>query len=65
MTPTILFATDFSESSVYALPVATALAANAHARLLIAHVAELERQPVGELFDDVPELDAEPPPNPQ
>lgn len=64
MTPTILFATDFSESSAHALPIASALAANAHATLLIVHVSELERQPVGELFDDAPELDAHPEPNP-
>jgi nucleotide-binding universal stress UspA family protein len=43
MIPTILFATDFSESSEHALPVATALAANGQARLLIAHVSELQR----------------------
>jgi nucleotide-binding universal stress UspA family protein len=64
MPPVILFATDFSESSENALPVATAMAVSRHGRLLIAHVSELDRRPVGELFDDVPDLDEDPPPNP-
>jgi len=47
-----LFATDYSDSSKCALPVAAALAHDAGGSLLIAHVSEREEYPVGELFDE-------------
>lgn len=50
----ILYATDFSEPSQYALRFATALAHDWNARLLITHVLETECSPVGELFDEEP-----------
>ena len=49
---TILFATDYSELSEYALLAPTSLARHCGAKLLIVHVCETERWPVGELFDE-------------
>jgi nucleotide-binding universal stress UspA family protein len=57
MTATILFPTDFSRGSGEVLKLATALARDKHAKLLIAHVTMLEKTPVGELFDEEPEPD--------
>jgi nucleotide-binding universal stress UspA family protein len=51
-TKKILYATDYSEPSQYALPVAASLARDEQATLLIAHVSELEEYPQGELFDE-------------
>jgi nucleotide-binding universal stress UspA family protein len=45
---TILFGTDFSADSDYAFSLATALARDYHARLLIAHVREVPIVAVGE-----------------
>ena len=45
---TILFATDFSSSSDYAFNLASALARDYKARLLIAHVHELPTTAFGE-----------------
>jgi len=53
-TKEILFATDYSEASKAALPLAASLALQSGATLLIAHVSEREQYPVGELFDDDP-----------
>jgi universal stress protein A len=50
----ILVATDFSESSKYALAVAETLARDSGALLLIAHVSDAEQYPVGEHFDEEP-----------
>ncbi len=52
---TILYATDYSEPSQYALHFATSLARDCWADLLIVHVSETECCPVGELFDEEPE----------
>jgi nucleotide-binding universal stress UspA family protein len=51
----VLYATDYSEASQYALQVAESLARDGDARLLIVHVSETEASPVGELFDEDPE----------
>jgi nucleotide-binding universal stress UspA family protein len=51
----VLYATDYSEPSQYALHVAESLARDGDARLLIVHVSETEASPVGELFDEDPE----------
>ena len=48
----ILFATDFSESSEYALRFATSLARGCHTGLLIVHCCEIESGPVGECYDE-------------
>lgn len=48
----ILYPTDYSEASKAALPVATSLAHEHDATLLIVHVSELDQYPVGELFDE-------------
>jgi nucleotide-binding universal stress UspA family protein len=48
----ILYATDYSEPSQYALHFATSLACDCQATLLIVHVSETECCPVGELFDE-------------
>ncbi|MCA9148466.1 MAG: universal stress protein [Planctomycetales bacterium] len=48
MSKQILFATNYSKLSAEALRVATQLAKVEHARLIIAHVSELEQYPVGE-----------------
>jgi len=48
----ILYATDYSEPSQYALHFATSLARDCGAGLLIVHVSETECGPVGELFDE-------------
>lgn len=45
---TILFATDYSSPSRKALEVATSMASDSGAKLLICHVSELEPYPVGE-----------------
>jgi nucleotide-binding universal stress UspA family protein len=50
----LMFATDFSESSEYALSLATMLARETGGLLLIAHVSEAEQYPVGEHFDEDP-----------
>jgi len=50
----ILFATDYSEPSQYALHFATSLARDCQAGLLIVHVSDLECYPVGELVDKIP-----------
>lgn len=52
---TILFATDYSESAIQAMNYAASLARDLSAKLLIVHVSELERYPVGELFDEEPQ----------
>jgi len=54
---TILYATDYSEASLYAFQFATWLARCTHAKLLIAHVSQDEQYPIGELFNDVPDVD--------
>ena len=51
----ILFATDYSESTPHAFTYAASLARDTGATLLVAHVSELEQQPVGELFDEDPQ----------
>ena len=51
----ILFATDYSASTPHALTYAASLARDTGATLLVAHVSELEQQPVGELFDEDPQ----------
>ena len=50
----ILFATDYSEPSQYALHFATSLARDSQAGLLIVHVSDMECYPVGELVDRIP-----------
>lgn len=57
MSATILFPTDYSPGSDEVLKLATALAREKNARLLIAHVTMLEKTPVGELFEEEPEPD--------
>jgi universal stress protein A len=57
MSATILYPTDYSPGSREILKLATAIARDKNARLLIAHVTMLEKTPVGELFDDEPEPD--------
>lgn len=52
---TILFATDYSDASQYALSYACSLARDLDALLLIAHVSEHDLYPVGEAFDEEPE----------
>jgi nucleotide-binding universal stress UspA family protein len=52
---TILYPTDYSEQSRYALHFATSLARDCGAKLLIVHVSETECYPVGELVDEQPE----------
>lgn len=51
----ILFATDYSPASQYALTYAASLARDRAASLLIVHVSQLEQYPVGELFDEEPQ----------
>lgn len=51
----ILYATDCSPAGEQALQVATSLARDSGARLIIACVSESELYPVGELFDEEPE----------
>jgi len=48
----ILYATDYSEPSQYALHYAMSLARDCQAQLLIVHVSETECCPVGELYDE-------------
>ena len=48
----ILYATDYSEESGYALSVASSWAHATGAGLLIVHVSQYEPYPVGELFDE-------------
>lgn len=55
MSKSILFATDYSEAANHALIYAASLARDLGAKLLIVHVSQLERYPVGELFDEEPE----------
>jgi len=54
---TILYPTDFSAENERALHLATVLARDENARLLIVHVSELEQYPVGEPCPEEPELD--------
>ncbi len=53
----IMYATDYSEASLYAFQFATWLARCTDAKLLIVHVSQAEQYPIGELFNDVPEVD--------
>jgi universal stress protein A len=55
----IIYATDYSEPSQYALHFATSLARDLQASLLIVHVSGLECYPVGELVDRIPEPSSE------
>jgi len=55
----ILYATDYSELSRFALCIATSLARDWGAKLLIVHVLQTECGPVGEVVDE------EPAPNPE
>ena len=55
----ILYATDYSEASKAALVVATSLARQSGATLLIVHVSDREQYPVGELFDENSQPDKE------
>ncbi len=55
----ILYATDYSEPSQYALHFATSLARDCQAKLLIVHVSDLECYPMGELVDREPGPSAE------
>lgn len=57
MSAIILFPTDYSPGSREILKLASAIARDKNAKLLIAHVTMLERTPVGELFDEEPEPD--------
>jgi nucleotide-binding universal stress UspA family protein len=52
---TILFATDYSDASQYALSYACSLARDLDALLLITHVSEHEYYPVGEAVHEEPE----------
>ncbi|QDU74632.1 Putative universal stress protein [Bremerella volcania] len=52
MSKTILFATDYSPGSAKVLKLATTLAREEDAKLLIAHVTMLEKYPVGEHFNE-------------
>lgn len=54
-TKKVLYATDYSDASRHALPVAVSLARDWDATLLIVHVSETELYPVGEAFDEDPE----------
>ena len=49
---TILYATDYSPASQGAMKIASLLARQTGATLLIAHVSDRETYPVGELFDE-------------
>lgn len=51
-TSKILYATDYSELSQWALKYASSLARATGSKLLITHVSEQELYPVGELFDE-------------
>jgi nucleotide-binding universal stress UspA family protein len=51
----ILYATDYSEPSQCALHIATSLARDWAAVLLIVHVSQTECCPVGDVFDEEPE----------
>ena len=55
----ILFATDYSAGYMATLAVATAIARQHDAPLLIVHVSQYEKYPVGELFDEEPPVDKE------
>ncbi len=55
----ILYPTDYSEPSRYALHFAAVLAGDCQAGLLIVHVSESECCPIGELYDDEPKPNAE------
>ena len=55
MSKTILFATDYSPGSAKVLKLATTLAREEDAKLLIDHVTMLEKYPVGEHFNEEPE----------
>ena len=55
----ILYATDYSEPSQYALHFAVSLARDCRASLLIIHVSDLECYPAGELVDRKPGPSAE------
>ncbi len=57
MSKTILFTTDYSPGSDEVLKLATTLAREQEAKLLIAHVTMLEKFPVGEHFAEDPEPD--------
>ncbi|MEX0937186.1 MAG: universal stress protein [Pirellulales bacterium] len=51
----ILFATDYSKASEDALRVASSLARDTGAILVVLHVSKLEEQPEGELLEGTPE----------
>jgi nucleotide-binding universal stress UspA family protein len=51
----VLYATDYSEPSRYALHFATSIARDCGASLLIVHVSDTECYPVGELVERRPE----------
>jgi nucleotide-binding universal stress UspA family protein len=55
----ILYATDYSAASLHALQFAAWLAHCISAPLLIVHVSEFEQYPVGELFNELPDPDAQ------
>ncbi|HVA49893.1 MAG TPA: universal stress protein, partial [Pirellulales bacterium] len=55
----ILFATDYSESTGHVLTYAASLARDMGAKLVVAHVSQLEQYPVGELFDEEPQTSDE------
>lgn len=51
-----LFATDFSEASETAFHVATSLARDQGAALIILHVSDWKDYPVGELVNEEPKI---------
>lgn len=53
----ILIATDYSECSRHAMKFASSLARDLGAHMLIVHVSNREPSPVGELFDEGPQVD--------
>ncbi|HET6882337.1 MAG TPA: universal stress protein [Pirellulales bacterium] len=55
----ILFATDYSESTDQVLTYAASLARDMGAKLMVAHVSQLDQYPVGELFDEEPQTSDE------
>ena len=54
MSKTILFTTDYSPGSDEVLKLATTLAREQEAKLLIAHVTMLEKFPVGSISPKIP-----------
>ena len=59
MAKTVLFPTDFSAASDAAMPYATSLASDWGATLLIAHVIEGEKYPLGRWFEKEPHIPPE------